>query len=1140
MINILCQTYYVPKKHKTNHLGRIMKLSVFLFFCFAFAAVAENANSQNAKISLNKKNAAVSEILNAIEEQTDYLFLYNKANVDVNRKASVNVEDATVRSVLANLFHETDVVFTMEGKHIVLHKQENESSAIVQQNGRTVSGVVKDEKGDAVIGANVVVQGTTNGTMTDLDGNFTLTNVPEKAILQVSYIGYLTQDINVGKQTAYNIILKEDTKMIDEVVVVGYGTRSRKSITGSVDQVNSEVFENRPVTNATQALQGASANLIIQSKNANPNDNSMNINIRGVSTMGNNDPLIVIDGLVSSSSTLNNLNPNDIDNVSVLKDAGSAAIYGSRSANGVILVTTKKGAKGSKPVVSFNGQVGIQDPHILFSPVEGWQNAMLRNQANMNVGSSPQFTPSDIRDLYDHRNEEEWLYDQIIKSGLQQNYNLNVSGGGENVTYMVSASYYNQGSNFQGGFGMERYNFRSNLSAEYGRFKLTSLMAYNRRKDKTVAGGTGNTIINSSRVPSYYYYKFMEDGKYLVNDVVGDDNPLALLQEGGYERKDEDNFIGSMNLDFKIIDGLKATGLVGLDLTQHHRFRRDKKVPLYSSADLENPVLYMHSNTMTEDYNEKRYTLSTQFLLDFNRTFNNVHNVSALLGVSNESYTKQASRIAWEYTDEDLGLPTTDESIQNKDNKNSNNDTDQTSITSLFGRIGYNYSDKYYGDVSFRYDGSSKFAKDQRWGFFPSFSAGWRLSEEAFMDTYKNNIGDLKLRASYGVLGNQNVDNYSYQTVYQMNNNGYVFNGISVPGTSYTDGNAFLTWEKSANFNIGADATFLNGNLFLSVDYFDKKTSNILLTPEVSSIYGGAAAKENAGEMRNRGWEVTINYKLNSGDFHHNFNFNISDSKNKVVDFGGKERIDQNDQLYKLIREGEALGSYFGYKTDGVFQSYDEIANSALPVGASVQPGDVKYVNQNGDDVIDEKDRVVLGNAFPRYTFGFTYNLVWKGFDLNVMLQGVGKRSMYLRGELMEPFHSNYSYCIYEHQLDFWTPTNPDARWPRLVAPGSSSSTNNWGMAGSDIYLLNAAYLRVKNIQIGYTLPKALTQKFGVQKLRVSLNTENPLTFTKNSFIDPESSEFGSNMGGIGGIGANSGRNYPTLTYYGFGLDVEF
>lgn len=551
-------------------------------------------------------------------------------------------------------------------------------------------------------------------------------------------------------------------------------------------------------------------------------------------------------------------------------------------------------------------------------------------------------------------------------------------------------------------------------------------------------------------------------------------------------------------------------------------------------------MLYLHSNTMTEDYNEKRYTLSTQFLLDFNRTFNEVHNVSALLGASNESYTKQASRIAWEYTDEDLGLPTTDESIQNKDNYNTNNGTDQTSITSIFGRVGYNYKDKYYGDVSFRYDGSSKFAKDHRWGFFPSFSAGWRLSEESFMEDYKSNIGDLKLRASYGVLGNQNVDNYSYQTVYQMNNNGYVFNNLSVPSTSYTDGNALLTWEKSANFNIGADATFLNGNLYLSVDYFDKKTSNILLTPEVSTIYGGSAAKENAGEMRNRGWEVTINYKLNSGEFHHNFNFNISDSKNKVTDFGGKERIDQNDQLYKIIREGEALGSYYGYKTDGLFQSYEEIANSALPVGASVQPGDVKYVDQNNDGVIDEKDRVVLGNAFPRYTFGFTYNVAWRGFDLNVMLQGVGKRSQYLRGELMEPFHSNYSYCIYEHQLDFWTPTNPDARWPRLVAPGSSSSTNNWGMAGSDIYLLNAAYLRVKNVQLGYTIPKTWTQKFGVDKLRVSINVENPLTFAKNSFIDPESSEFGSDMGGISGIGANSGRNYPTLSYYGFGLDIEF
>lgn len=1002
-----------------------------------------------------------------------------------------------------------------------------------------VTGTVSDETGEVLPAVNVVQKGTTNGTATDMDGKFSL-EVPEGALLTIHYIGFITEEVAAGDAVPMHIVLKEDVQKLSEVVVVGYGTRQRKSITGAVDQVGTDVFENRPVSNAMQALQGASANLIIQQKNMNPNDNSMNINIRGISTMGNNEPLIVIDGLISSTLTLNNMNPGDIENVSVLKDAGSAAIYGSRSANGVILVTTKKGSKVAKPVVRFSGMLGYQDPDILYQPVEGWQNAMYRNQANMNIGGDPAFTPAQIRDLYEHRSEEYWYLNEIMEKALQQTYNVNVSGGSDNTTYMVSAGYLNQGSNFAGNFGVERYNFRSNLTTEYGRFKLTSLMAYTRKNERTVAGGTGNVIINSSRIPPYYYYKFMEDGKYLINDVIGDDNTMAKLKNGGYERKDEDNFIGSLNLDVKIIEGLTAKGLVGLDLTQHHRFRRDMKVPLYAAANLETPVLYMNDKKLTEDYNEKRYTLSTQFLLDYDRTFNGGHNVSGLLGASNESYTKQASRIAWTYTDDDLGLPTTEESLQDKDNKNSNGDTDQTSITSFFGRLGYNYNDKYYVDASFRYDGSSKFAEDHRWGFFPSFSAAWRLSEEGFMENYRDQFGDLKLRGSYGVLGNQNVDNYSYQTVYQMYTNSYVFGNQVVPGTGFTYGNSFLTWEKSANFNIGLDATFLNNNLYVSLDYFNKRTWDILLSPEVSSVFGTGAAKENAGEMKNQGWEATINYRLTTGDFRHNFNLNVSDSKNKVTDFGGKERIDQNDQLYKIIREGEALGSYFGYKTDGLFQSYEEIANSALPVGATVQPGDVRYIDTNNDGVIDDKDRVVLGNAFPRYTFGFTYSVDYKGFDFSVMLQGVGKRDMYIRGELIEPFHSNYSYCIYEHQLDFWTPTNPDAKWPRLVAPGSASTTNNWAYPGTDLYLLDGKYIRVKDIKLGYTLPKHITSKIGVQKLRVSVNAQNPFTFSKNSYIDPESSEFGSNMGGIDGVAANSARNYPTLRYYGFGLDLEF
>ncbi|MDD7455099.1 MAG: TonB-dependent receptor [Bacteroidales bacterium] len=1117
-----------------------LKISGLLLTLFFFSVFAGAANSQNQKINIVGKNLTVKELIRQVESQTDFLFVYSESEIDLDLKANVSSGSYTVEQCLNEAIRNTDVNYSFESGYIVLTKAASGKKTQSPQSSISVRGVIKDSQGQPVAGASILVKDTQNGTFTDANGEYFLIDVPADAVLQISFIGFETQEISVNSRSVVNVQLKEDTEMLNEVVVVGYGTRTRRSITGAVDQVNSDAFKDRPVSNATQALQGASANLIIQNRNANPNDNSMNINIRGVSTMGNNDPLIVIDGLISSSSTLNTLNPNDIENVSVLKDAGSAAIYGSRSANGVILVTTKKGSKSTKPVFTFSGQVGAQEPHILFHPVKGWQNAMLRDQANINVGGDPQFTPAQIRDLAEHEDKEEWYYDQIIKTALQQNYNFSVTGGSDNTTYLVSAGYYNQRSNFVGNYGVERYNFRTNITTEYGRLKLTSQLAYNRRNNRNVAGGTGNVIINSSRIPPYYYYQFKKDGKYLVNDVVGDDNTMALLKDGGYEKSDNDNVIGSLNMDVKIIDGLKATGLVGLDLTQYHRFRRDLKVPLYSSADLENPVLYMHSNTFVQDYNSKYYTLSTQFLLDFDRTFAEVHNVTAMLGVSNESYTSRGSQIGWKYTDEDLGLPTTDDSIQDTGNYNTNAGTDQTSITSFFGRTGYNYKDRYYADFAFRYDGSSKFAKDKRWGFFPSISGGWRISEEPFMDTYKSKLGDLKLRASYGVLGNQNVDNYSYQTVYQMYNNVYTFNGTTVPGTGFTYGNTDLTWEKSANLNIGADATFLHGNLYLSVDYFHKVTSDILLSPEVSSTFGASAAKENAGKMKNEGFEVTANYRLKTGDFYHNFSFNLADSKNEVTDFGGKERIDQNDQLYKLIREGEALGSYYGYTTDGFFQSYEDIDNSALPVGASVQPGDVKYVDQNNDGVINEKDRVVLGNAFPRFTYGFTYSFEWKGIDFNLMIQGVGKRSMYLRGELIEPFHSNYSYCIYKHQLDFWTPSNPDARWPRLVAPGSSSSTNNWWMTGSDIYLLDASYLRVKNITIGYTLPKAWTTKVGLQRVRTSLTAENPFFFTKNSFVDPESTEFGNNMGGIGSIGANSGRNYPSLSYYGFGVEIEF
>jgi TonB-linked SusC/RagA family outer membrane protein len=1112
-----------------------MKLTVFLFLLSIFGAAA-SSYSQASRFSMNYKGATIKQVLDDIKVKSDLNFFFSNDDFDVNKKVDLKLDDATIQQVLDKILDTDKLSYKIIDNAVIISKNDKAELNGAQQN-KAVRGTVTDGTGQPMPGVTILVKGTTTGTVSDINGNFSITDIPDNAVLAFSFIGMVSQEIPLQGKTQIDVTLAEDFIGVEEVVVVGYGTRQKKNLIGAVDQVSSKMIENRPVSNTAQALQGAAANLTIQQRSMNPNDNSMNINIRGVSTMNNNEPLLIIDGLITEMASLNKLNPADIENVSVLKDAGSAAIYGSRSSNGVILVTTKKGTKG-KPVVRFNTMVGLQDPHVLFTPVKGYEDAILKNQAWINGGSSPVYSPAEIRDLQEN-GDGEWFLDGILQGALQQNYNASISGGTDNSTYMVSAGYFNQESNFVGGYGAERYNFRTNLVNEYGKLKISAIMAYNRSMQNAPTLGAGTLLVDGSRIPNYYYYKMKaENGNYLINDVLSEFNPLGILEVGGAEKSDNDNFLGSLNLELEIVNGLTAKGVVGLDLSANHRYIRRLEVPYYSSGTAVIPSSYANKTRNTEDYNEKRYILNTQFLLDYNRTFQEKHNVTGLLGASNESYTRQANEIRKLYTDRDLGLPESETEID-PGSYNTPAQTQERSIYSVFGRAGYNYMDKYYGEISFRYDGSSKFAEDFRWGFFPSVTAGWRASEEVFMDNYKQNIGDLKIRGSYGVLGNQNVDDYSYFTTYSVYTNTYGFNNHAVSGTGFNFGNSELRWEESANFNIGLDATLLQNKMSVSLDYFNKVTSNILLTPVVPTVFGGSVAKENAGEMRNRGWEVTIGYHAKTGQVKHDFSLNVADAQNEVTDFGGNEQINSSDQMQKIIREGVALGSYFGYKTNGFFQSYQEIENSALPIGATVQPGDVKYVDWYEDGVIDDKDRQVLGNAFPRYTFGFTYDVSWKGFDISAFVQGVGKRDMFLRGELVEPFHSNYSYVAYTHQLDYWTPVNPNAEWPRLSSPGSASNTNNY-QKSSDIYLFSASYLRLKNLQLGYTLPKELTLKAGIQRLRISIDAQNLFTLSSASFIDPESTEFGSNMGGTGGTGANSGRNYPTLKYYGFGLELEF
>lgn len=911
---------------------------------------------------------------------------------------------------------------------------------------------------------------------------------------------------------------------IEEVVVVAYGTQKRTKVIGAIDQVNNVAFTSRPSVNATQALQGKAPNLTIQQPNSEPGA-GVNINIRGVSTMGNNSPLIVIDGIVGGD--MNALNPADIESVSVLKDAGSAAIYGSRSANGVILITTKKGRKNSPMTVALNTLTGYNIPHFFTRPVHGYENAMLRNEVAFNSGaSSMPFSPEQIR-KYQENGDAQWFAEEITQPAMQGNYNVSVSGGGNNSSYMVSFGYLNQESNFVGPWkGMERYNYRINLTNELGRLKLISNLSYAKQFIKDHSSSTSTLMVDAFRVPLYYTQKDSE-GRYLTNDVLQQFNSLGVLEKGGFRNYDNDDVLGSVNAEYKLADWLKAKAVFGAHMWSNNMYSRSLRVDYY-------PKGVSGEDQSTRDKSRKSLDLNTQLMLEFNKMYGQ-HSIDALFGASNENHKDRGIGIFKKYTDPELGTPTKG-TVIDEGSYNSNQSNSKNSLNSLFGRLSYDYNSKYFAEFSFRYDGSSKFRKEKRWGFFPSASVGYRITKEKFMEGYADKVGNIKLRSSYGVLGNQNVGDFQYMTTYSFFQFPYGFNNVAVAGTGTRYANPDITWEKASTFNVGLDADFFKGALSISADYFNKVTKDILVPPEVPGVFGATLPDYNAGKVGNQGWELSATYRHKGELFKHSITANIADSKNKVLDFQGRERLRGVEELQLILREGLPFNSYVGYQRQGIFKSYDEIKGAAVPVGVTVQPGDNRYVDVNKDGIIDDKDLMVLGNGFPRYTFGLTYNLEFKNFDFSFFIQGVGKRTMMIRGELVEPYHYYYGMTMYTHQLDYWTPANPDAYYPRLANNGSMSNFNNF-RKGSDMYLFDGAYARLKNVQLGYTLPKSVLEDLRLQNLRVYVSGQNLYTWSKVKFVDPELSEFNNSMSPNG---ANSGRAYPTNIYYGLGLDVTF
>jgi TonB-linked SusC/RagA family outer membrane protein len=998
----------------------------------------------------------------------------------------------------------------------------------------TITGRVLDEQNKPIPGVNVSITGTKIGTVTDADGNYRL-NVPDNfasRTLSFSFIGYLKQDIALAGKTQINVKLQPDNQNLNEVVVVGYGTQTRVSLTGAVSQISAKNIENKPVLNTLQALQGEAPNLIIQQSQLNPGSN-VSINIRGVGTLGNNDPLVVIDGIIGGN--INTLNPNDIASVSVLKDAGSAAIYGSRAANGVLLVTTKSGKLNQKTSLSYNGSFGLQDPSVLVHKVGAWDNAYYKNQSLINAGLPPVYTPDQILELKNQGNGT-WDIDHLLKNAPQQSHNVSISGGGPTNSYYVSAGYQDQKSNFIGNggsgadFGYSKYNLRLNQTSQLGILKVNMILNYTKTRNKTNSVGDNNIFADANRVPWNYNWQDA-DGNYLTNPVASQYNELGVLEQGGFNQADNDEIFGNLNAQVNITKDLKLTGVFGGTIANNGNFFRRSRVNYLPSG--------VYGDDLTVfDNNAKSLLLNTQLLLEYNKTIED-HSFKVLFGASNENFSNRGFQLQKTLTDPYLGTATTGTLIDAINSYNSIAN-DQNSLNSLFSRVNYAFKNRYLFEATVRNDISSRFAKGNRSSIFPSVNLGWLVSEESFMEPVKSTISNLKIRTSYGILGNQNVGAYQYQTTYFNYPSAYGFNNQSVGGTGFSLGNAELTWEKAATLNLGVDFGFFNNSLTASFDYFNKVTSDILQPRyDVPKLFGAGLPDYNVAKVRNKGWEATVTYNMKTGEAAHSFSLNVADSKNKLLTLtGGTTEQIINQDVFQLIRKvREPITQYYGYESNGFFQNDAEVQSYPKPAGANVGPGDIKFKDRNSDGVIDDKDKTVLGNPFPRYTFGFTYRLNYKNFDFQVFIQGVGKRDAFLRGELVEPFHYNYGATLYEHMTDYWTPQNPDATYPRLAAIGSGSNTNNW-RTGSDLYRYNAAYARLKNINIGYTFPKAFSKKAGMERLRISLIGQNLLTLSKLSFIDPETTEFGNNVSVASG--SNSARSYPLPVFYGAGLDITF
>ena len=1082
-----------------------------------------------SQISLTMKNRPVREVIKEIEKVSDYRFFYNDELSDLNKIISIDVKNGDIKDIMELIARQAAVSYVLKANHQVVL-----SLATVNQQKDVVkiTGKVIDDQGEGVIGANVMEKGTTNGTITNMDGEFSL-EVPNKATLQISYIGFNTQEIPVNGQKSFTIRMTEDTQSLDEVVVVGYGTQKKLNVTGAVATLKNEELVKSPVASTTNALVGRLPGLIAKQKSGQPGFDAADINIRSFGSA-----LVIVDG---EEQTFNNIDANEIESVSILKDA-SAAMYGARAGNGVILVTTKRGQSG-KPNISFNGTLTSQSYTNFPEPVNAGQYATLFREAQINSGipeNQTKFSEEDIAKYFAGNDPQypstNW-YDEIMKkSALQQQYNLTIRGGTDVVKYYTFLGYLSQDGMFKGGnTGYRRFNVRSNLDVN-----LTSDLTFS-----LDLSAIKDDVRQSNRPASeeWFWMDFFDstptshasfpDPTKVPHIGPGPFNAIINTHEdlGGYDKTYKNTLNGAFTVNYKVhpVPGLSAKLKLNYQQVSYDRKNWTKQNDIWD-YDYATDTYTLYGKSMPTSLKQefhKNQVITGQFSLNYDRVINKDHAINGLalveiIDYNNGNFSAYRENYVTSAIDQLFAGGTI--------NQQANGSASVSGRASFVARANYAYQGKYLLEATARYDGSPNFPKDKRWGFFPSLSAGWRMSEEAFIKNNLTWIDNLKLRAGVSQTGFDSVGAFQYLTGYKFE--GYnVLGGKEVPGLTTTGiANTNISWETMTLYNVGLDLSVLNNKLYSEIDVFYRKRDDMLGTRVVSlpNTFGATLPSENINSQSTRGFEVLIGHRGNFGEFSYDISGNVSWSRSKWIHYDEPDYTDPDDIRLKK-KSGQWIDVYNAYKSDGLFTSQEEIDNLGYDMdgmgNTSLRPGDIKILDLNNDGEVDWRDASTIGSGgTPHIIYGINLNMKYKGFDLSVFAQGAADYYVQLQSGNINIDGVRTPFKVIWNER--WTPENND-RNAIIPRQKIGQTTNNWN---SDYWYKNASYLRLKNLTLGYTFDKGLIRNLRMENLRLfvvgtNLFAINPL---RKYGLDPETPD------------ATRGWSYPVTKSVSLGLNVTF